>query len=181
MNIRTARESDARSVARVHVETWRAAYRGVVPDAYLNSLSIDKRELAWGKSIRAGIPELWVAEIQSEVAGWVAFGPSRDSDASASVGELEAIYITPDHWATGVGRALWFVARRRLIERGFSSATLWVLVKNARAIKFYGAAGFQPNPASEKEINLGGATLKEVRYETYLGRSCTPARSSHKL
>jgi ribosomal protein S18 acetylase RimI-like enzyme len=169
MNIRAAVESDAQGVARVHVETWQAAYRGVVPDAYLDSLSIDKREQVWRESIRAGIPELWVAEIRSEIKGWAAFGASRDADASTAVGELEAIYVAPDCWRTGVGRALWLVARRRLIERCFLSATLWVLSENSRAIRFYAGAGFQPNPLSEKEVSLGGKALKEVRYETFFG------------
>jgi ribosomal protein S18 acetylase RimI-like enzyme len=169
MNIRAAVESDARGVARVHVETWQAAYRGVVPDAYLDSLSIDKRERVWRESIRAGVPELWVAEIQSEIKGWVAFGASRDADATAAVGELEAIYVALDCWRAGVGRALWSVARRRLIERGFSSATLWVLAENARAIGFYAEADFHPNPVSQKEVSLGGKALREVRYETFFG------------
>lgn len=109
-----------------------------------------------------------MAEVRSEIAGWVAFGPSRDSDAASAAGEIEAIYVRPDYWATGVGRGLWLVARRRLIERGFSSATLWVLSENARAIRFYRAAGFQPDPDSEKEISIDGKILKEIRYRRVL-------------
>ena len=119
--------------------------------------------------MRAGISELWVAEIRSEIKGWVAFGPSRDADATAVVGELEAIYVAPERWSTGLGLALWLVARRRLIEHGFSSATLWVLAENARAIRFYVEAGFRPDPLSEKEVSRGGKALKEVRYATFLG------------
>lgn len=169
MNIRKAVESDSRDVARVHVQTWQAAYRGVVPDSYLDSLSIDKRETVWLEAIRRGIPELWVAEARGEVIGWVAFGPSRDVDAPAGAGEIEAIYVAPEHWATGVGRALWLTARSRLLERGFYSVMLWVLVDNARAIRFYSIAGFKPNPALEKKIRLGEKILKEVCYEASFG------------
>jgi ribosomal protein S18 acetylase RimI-like enzyme len=169
MNIKRAVEADAPNVAQVHVQAWQAAYRGVVPDAYLDSVSIEKREVVWRESIKRGIPELWVADIHLGIVGWVAFGPSRDSDAEAGAGELEAIYVAPEHWATGIGRALWLVARRRLMELGFSSATLWVLADNARAIRFYRAAGFQPNLASQKEISLGGKSLREVRYEMSFG------------
>lgn len=132
----------------------------------LDSFSIDKREATWRKFIRAGAPELWVAEAQSDILDWVAFSPSRDGDATAAVGEIEAIYVRPDYRGTGVGRGLWLLARRRLIEWGFSSATLWVLADNTRAIRFYRAAGFQPNPDSEKNVSIGGKILKEVRYET---------------
>jgi ribosomal protein S18 acetylase RimI-like enzyme len=171
MNIRPAIASDARTVATVHVHTWQSAYRGIVPDAYLNSLSIARREPIWRGVLEKGTPELWVAETDSQVVGWSAFGASRDEDAGAHTGELEAIYLLPQYWTTGTGRALWRVTRRRLVERGFTSVTLWVLTANIRAIRFYAAAGFVPNPASEKEINIGGRALREIRYETELGQA----------
>jgi L-amino acid N-acyltransferase YncA len=169
VKIRPAGESDARAIAQVHVQTWQTAYRGVVPDSYLDSLSVDKREMVWRQSLARGAPEVWVAELHSGVVGWVAFGPSRDVDASPETGELEAIYVTPAKWSTGLGRELWQVACRRMLERGFSSATLWVLSENARAIRFYHVAGFQPNLDSQKEISLGGKSLREVRYEISFG------------
>lgn len=166
MNIRQVVASDARPVAIVHVQTWQAAYRGIVPDAYLDALSVEHREQVWRESIRRGTPEIWVAEVAEQLIGWTAFGPSRDQDARPETGELEAIYVLPGHWTSGVGRALWQLTRRRLIERGFSTATLWVLADNARAIRFYTAAGLAPNMASEKQITVGGRSLAEVRYET---------------
>jgi GNAT superfamily N-acetyltransferase len=168
MNIRQVVAADARSVAEVHVQTWQVAYRGVVPDAYLEGLSIDERERLWRASIRRGTPEIWVAEVDGQVVGWTAFGASRDPDASPESGELEAIYVLPRCWATGVGRALWQLTRRRMIERGFLTATLWVLADNARAIRFYSAGGFNANPSSEKTISIGGRHLREIRYETSL-------------
>jgi GNAT superfamily N-acetyltransferase len=175
MNIRQVVAADARGVATVHVHSWQSAYRGIVPDAYLDSLSIDRREHVWRESIRRGTPEIWVAEIDSQVVGWTAFGASRDQDARPEAGELEAIYLLPSHWATGVSRALLLVTRRRLIERGFSTATLWVLTQNVRAIRFYTAGGFVPNPASEKSIDVGGRTLREIRYETSFGDAAAAA------
>jgi ribosomal protein S18 acetylase RimI-like enzyme len=164
MNIRPALESDALGVARVHVDTWREAYRGIVPDAYLESLSLDKRESIWRVAIADGTPELWVVDSGSEITGWAAFGPSRDIDAARSAGELEAIYVMPSSWGKGLGQSLWQVARRRLVQRGFLSATLWVLKDNLRATRFYRAAGFVEDLASEKEIVIGGRKLLEVRY-----------------
>jgi GNAT superfamily N-acetyltransferase len=169
MNIRQVVAADARGVATVHVHTWQAAYRGIVPDAYLDTLSIDKREHIWRESIRRGTPETWVAESSSQVIGWTAFGASRDPGARAQIGELEAIYLLPLYWGTGTGRALWLQTRRRLIDRGFQGATLWVLSDNARAIRFYAAGGFIPDPSTEKELSIAGRTLKEIRYATIFG------------
>lgn len=153
----------------MHVHSWQSAYRGIVPDAYLDSLSLDRREHLWGIAIQKGAPELWVAELDSQVIGWTSFGASRDQDAKPQTGELEAIYLLPSYWNTGAGRALWLVTRRRLIERGFATAIVWVLAANLRAIRFYAAAGFAPDPAGEKEINIGGRALRELRYEMVLG------------
>jgi len=168
MNIRTAVLSDAHAIAEVHVRTWQAAYRGIVPDAYLNALSVDRREALWRESILQGTSEIWVADRESVVTGWVAFCPSRDRDATPTVGEVAAIYVTPGHWSTGTGRDLLNVALRRLSERHFRSVTLWVLEENERAIRFYRAAGFKPEAASRKDIDIGGKLLSEIRYERSL-------------
>jgi ribosomal protein S18 acetylase RimI-like enzyme len=168
MNIRPAAESDALGIARVHVYTWQAAYRGIVSDAYLESLSVSHRESVWRESIVRRTPELWVADSGSEIVGWAAFGPSRDLDAARNVGELEAIYVMPPFWGQRLGWNLWQTARRRLVRRGFLSASLWVLKDNLRAIQFYRAAGFEEDIASEKEIVLGDRKLREIRYAASL-------------
>lgn len=156
--------ADARSIASVHVHTWQAAYRGIVPDPYLESLSVENRETAWREMVTRGASEIWVAEAEGSVAGFVSFGPSRGPGALPSTGELEAIYVLPASWGTGVGAALWRVAQRRLTERHFTSVTLWVLKDNLRAIRFYSAAGFLAQPSTEKEFSRGGKALREIRY-----------------
>jgi ribosomal protein S18 acetylase RimI-like enzyme len=101
--------------------------------------------------VTRGAPEIWVAEAEGNVAGFVSFGASRDPDSVPSTGEIEAIYVLPAYWGTGVGFALWQVAQRWLIERRFTSATLWVLKNNTRAIRFYSAAGFLAQLSSERK------------------------------
>lgn len=161
---RPALLSDARDIAEVHVRTWRAAYRGIVPDAFLDALSVDKRESAFRDALARGSPEMWVAHSESEILGWIAFGAARDADATPKVGEIEAIYISPAHWSNGAGKSLWHIARARLLERGFESVTLWVLEENERGILFYRAAGFAPDATSRKQIAVGGKSLWEIRY-----------------
>ena len=167
MNVRPARVKDAGGIAGVHVRTWQSAYLGIVPDAYLRALSIDARTASWQANLTAASPEVWVAEKHAEVVGWIAFGKSRDADASADTGEVEALYVLPAYWSTGVGRTLWEKAYLRLQARGFRRATLWVLADNARAIRFYSAAGFAPS--LERAIEIGGKSLLEVRYEVPIG------------
>lgn len=156
--------ADARAVAEVHVRTWQAAYRGIVPEAYLAALSVDQREAMWKDAITTGTPRLLVAKAQSGLAGWISFGPCRDGGVPAQAGEIWALYVAPEFWSGGVGRQLWLTARAQLIEDGYRSASLWVITGNARGIRFYVAAGFLEEPASVKAFTLGGESLQEVRY-----------------
>ena len=168
MLIEPATAEDARAVAQIHVDAWRAAYVGIVPDDYLAQMSVDEREAMWRQSIAAGQPELLVARRDDRVIGWISFGGSRDKGAAADVGEVWAIYLDPQHVATGAGLALWQAARTRLVERGFKRAILWVLAGNVRAIRFYERVGFSVEPASSQRFTLGGREIEELRYVTRL-------------
>ncbi|ROR97902.1 L-amino acid N-acyltransferase YncA [Sinobacterium caligoides] len=162
--IRLAQLSDANEVAQIHVKTWQAAYQGIIPDTYLDSLSVENREGLWRQAIESGYPELWVMEVESNIIGWVAFGSSRDSDAGPEIGEVLAIYVLPSFWSTGAGRGLWTKAMARLSDLGFQSITLWVLTGNKRAIDFYSKSGFKPEDDAIKEVEVAGKVLQEIRY-----------------
>jgi ribosomal protein S18 acetylase RimI-like enzyme len=166
MEIRPAVPEDARAIAEVHVRTWQAAYINIVPQPYLDGMSIDEREKAFREALTRGKTEMWVAVEREQVIGWIGFGPSRDAGAPPDVGEIEAVYVLPEHWSTAAGRELWRTGVRRLAERGFTSVTLWVLEDNARAIRFYRSVGMQPNPASRKMHPIAGTHLAKVRYES---------------
>lgn len=162
--IRTAKSSDAQGIATVHVETWQEAYKGIIPDAYLESLSVDAKEANWRHSLEDGKTQVLVAELNSQLIGWIAFGPSRDDNSASESGEIEAIYVLADFWSTGVGKKLWLKAIDKLVEQGFTSVSLWVLTENIRAIDFYLKAGLLPESGRLKEIEISGKTLKEIRY-----------------
>jgi hypothetical protein len=99
VNIRQAILSDARAVAEVHVQSWRSAYRGLVPDEYLQARSVDQREAVWHSVIARATP-----------------------------------------------------------------VTLWAFEDNARAARFYRAAGFTADLASRRPLTVGGKELWEIRY-----------------
>jgi L-amino acid N-acyltransferase YncA len=164
MHIAPAKLEDARQVAEIHVTAWQSAYHGILPTEYLASLSVDKREAMWRESIVKGEPELLVAKVEGGMVGWVAFGPCRDEGSPAGSGEVWAIYVAPSSWSSGVGRVLWRGARARMLERGFKTVSAWVLMQNARAIRFYRAAGFAADLPSVKEFELGGRQVQEIRY-----------------
>jgi GNAT superfamily N-acetyltransferase len=142
--IRLARPGDARAIAEVHVASWRHAYRGLLPDDYLDRLSVDEREKARREHLEDPSSE-WgtlVVEDAGRVVGFSTYGPSRDEDATPATGEVPAIYLDPDVIGTGVGRELLAETIVALRAAGFTRASLWVLEGNVRARRFFEKAGW---------------------------------------
>jgi GNAT superfamily N-acetyltransferase len=152
--IRLATPDEAEAVARVHVETWQAAYTHVFPAEALAGLEVaDRAEMHRRR------PPL-VAEVDGRIVGFVSVGPSRDEGAD---GELYAIYVHPDHWGTGVGRALIVAGEKRMRELGYKDVLLWVLEDNPRARRFYEAAGWTTD-GTTRPIEVLGVEVPEIRY-----------------
>jgi ribosomal protein S18 acetylase RimI-like enzyme len=167
MFVRRATISDAGSIASIDVLAWQEAYRGVVPDEYLDGLSIAQSESQWIKRLNAGESEVFVAEDSHRVIGRVHLGATRDENAPLRTGEIYGVNVLPSRWSMGAGRALCRYAQQRLVELGFSRVTLWVLTGNDRAIRLYQHLGFSAGP--EAYIEIGGKSLPKVRYEIAVG------------
>ena len=164
MPIRPATVDDAESIARVHVASWRQAYRHILPAEFLARLSVERRQATWAESISKDLPHVLVAEDDGKLVGFSAVGPCRDDSASSTDFEVWAIYLSPSHWSKGFGRELWQASRDASVRRGARRVSLWVFASNERAIKFYKTAGFKPEAKSLKRFELGGVQVDEVRY-----------------
>lgn len=157
--------SDASGIARVHIKTWQCAYRGQIPDSYLDSLSIEERAKGWKKilsKLENGNYAL-VAERQNQIVGWCTFGKSRDEDVIDGRGELYGIYIDPQYTGMGIGSKLMEVAMDTLQNEGYKETTLWVLETNVKTRKFYEKKGWKIE-GKKKDDQRDGFTLHEIRY-----------------
>jgi GNAT superfamily N-acetyltransferase len=166
MHVRTATVPDARAIETIRVRTWRAAYRDVLPAGELDAMAID--ETRWVQRLTEP-PRGWGMFVAEEAGGPVGFavtGPSRDEGGT---GELYAIYVEPEHWSTGAGRALIERCEQEL-SLAYTEATLWVLEDNPRARRFYERAGWLPDGARKAEERWGVRT-PEVRYRKRLSSS----------
>jgi GNAT superfamily N-acetyltransferase len=164
--IRRAGLADARAIAEVAVAGWRAAYRGVLPDDFLDAMRVDAREVAWherlARDVDGGLPA-WVAERAGRVAGFVSSGPPRDMDVPLPAAEIYAIYVLAEAWRQGLGRALLETAVSHWRTGGARTLVLWVFEANARARAFYEAMGWQPD-GGRQALELGSASAIEIRY-----------------
>lgn len=167
MELRGAEATDARGIAAVHVRAWQAAYSGLLPATVLDSLSVGQREAQWRQWLGERDASFTrVAEIEGRIAGFCsAATPSRDDDADMNTAEIAALYVAPDLWRRGVGRALLDAALIELRARGYQEATLWVLDGNTQGRAFYEALGWRADGAEKTHDDDG---YKEVRLRTSL-------------
>ncbi|MEU5241409.1 GNAT family N-acetyltransferase [Streptomyces lydicus] len=167
--------ADVTGVSAVRVRGWQAAYRGLMPQAYLDAMSVTadaERRRSWFARRPPEVADL-VAKAAGEVVGWASVGPARDPDIAPdaeelpaprpTAGELFALYVTPQLIGTGVGRALMAAGTDLARAKGFRALYLWVVRGNTRARRFYERAGFVPDGA-EEAYEVGGRSVPEVRY-----------------
>ena len=161
--IRDATVEDASAIARIHVDTWRNAYAGIIPESYLAKLSKEQRQNRWADSLsQSTAGTIVITDRNSDVVGWASFGPSRDDDG-AGMGELYAVYLESSHQGKGYGKKMMAAAEDRLIKIGFTSITLWVLELNGNARRFYEKTGYAAD-GTHKSIHIDGKMLIECRY-----------------
>jgi ribosomal protein S18 acetylase RimI-like enzyme len=167
LTVRSATPADAAEIAGIHVDTWRAAYGGIVPQDYLASLSYEESEEMWRRTTSEGGGNagcVFVAEEGGTPFGFSSGRPrTRFSQGLAEFkGVLDTLYVLPSRQRAGAGRQLVSAVAGHLTECGVSSMVLWVLEENKIARRFYESLG--GTLIGEDSLELGGAELSEVAY-----------------
>ncbi len=162
--MRDAVAADARSILELRRRSWRAAYSHIFPAAALAAMTVEPWISWWQDRIQAPADRMHtlVAERNAEIVGFAQLGAALEADG-AELGELYAIYVCPDAWDLGVGRALMAESLLRLRNEGFSGAVLWVLEDNPRSRRFYERAGWHAD-GGVKEDEWLDTLVREVRY-----------------
>jgi len=167
---------DAEAIERVRTDTWRDAYRGLVPDSLLDQLDYDATRRRALMSVLPPHQFVLVAEDEGgAVVGFCIGGRSRAPEDRFR-GEVYAIYVLPEHHGRGIGRALLETAARELLDRDLRSMLIWVLRENAPSRRFYERMG--GHLIRDEERELDGVRLTESGYGwediTPLARSARP-------
>jgi ribosomal protein S18 acetylase RimI-like enzyme len=152
--VRRATEDDAEAIERIRVETWRATYRGLLPDGLIDQLApnVERRRERLRSAPHSALN--FVAEEGSDVVGYAFAGPERTHDREYA-GEVYAIYVLPAAQGRGHGRALIRECARELAAGGMTSLLIWVLRENQIGRGFY--------------ERLGGTRVREKPLEEFAG------------
>jgi ribosomal protein S18 acetylase RimI-like enzyme len=166
--VRKATKTDVPGVARVNVEAWRHAYRGIVPDQFLDGMDVGRREQGWARWVAMPPPDaVFVATNGTdEVVAYCAVCRVRepeDAHPALPTGELVAIYADPAVVGAGAGHAVHEAGVTALAAAGFRHAVLWVFEDNLRGRAFYERHGWTSDGVRE-EFEVGDAKPIEVRY-----------------
>lgn len=159
MIVRPAKLEDSVTIGKIYCDSWKAAYKGIMPQDYLDALTPDDRTINPANY-------LVLESEEGVVFGLANLGSSRDKERP-DWGELRAIYLLPEYWRKGSGTALFQGAEAELGRRGYSRYFLWVLTENVRARRFYEKMGMRLS-GREQSFTLGGKELWECRYEKEL-------------
>ena len=131
----------------MHCTAWQEAYRGIVCDRYLDSMTVEATTARARK-----FPEnTLVAKDKEKVVGFAVYSLSRDEDLM-DAGEVVAIYVLSEYYGHKIGYRLMNEAVSRLSE--YNTIFVWVLEQNERAIRFYHRYGFEFD-GCKKQLNLG--------------------------
>ena len=173
VSVRRAGVPDARAIARVHVDSWQAAYPGLIPDEFLGQLSIEDRERQWTETLaKVGAGRLvLVAEARGATVGFSTIAiPARDAAEADDVAEIAAIYVHPDAWGGGAGSTLIRASVEEMRAAGCREAILWAVAGNERAADFYAKQGWRDDGGRRPSQYFPDATeVVEVRFRRALG------------
>ena len=166
MTIRRATGADAETVARLHVESWKVAYRGIMPDDVIARTDLAFRTGFWKERIADQEWPVLLLEADERAVAFCHMIPTKDSDDDAArVGHITSIHVLPQQRGLGFGRALIDHVRDEFRRRGFRELTLWVLEQNWDARRFYEQHGFRADSGRRTYSNTN---VPEVRYRTSL-------------
>jgi len=142
--LREATQHDAAAIARLHADSWRSAYRGMLSDDYLDHRVYSERDALWKQRFSESTENPFfaiLAQVESDLAGFACVFPNNDPIYGAF---LDNLHVVPQRTGQGIGmRLLAAVAERLVTDEKRGGLYLWVIAKNSRARQFYSKAGAQ--------------------------------------
>ncbi|MGE0629094.1 MAG: N-acetyltransferase family protein [Hyphomicrobiaceae bacterium] len=161
--VRSGKPTDGGKLSEIFRESWRLAYRGIIPQAHLEQM-ISRRTARWWTNTMRSRESVKVLTVTGEVVGYSTYGLSRTRGrVGKAEGEIYELYLSPLHQGMGLGEHLFEGTRHTLEMRGLGGLIVWALTDNQSAVDFYWRRGGRP--IIETTELIGGARLKKIAFE----------------
>ncbi len=170
--VRAAEPSDAAEIARIQLDTWRAAYRDLLPAEVLAGLDPDEAELTWRQTVEQGPAQVFVASEGAWLVGFCAAGPAPEDETasadgspakdSATVALVSTLLVEPRWGRRGHGGRLLAEAGRAMRGAGATRGIAWVPETDKASLAFFERAGWVAD-GTVRTLDAGGRPLREIR------------------
>ncbi|MBN7772204.1 GNAT family N-acetyltransferase [Clostridium aminobutyricum] len=160
--IKKATIEDAVIMSKIHADSWRAAYKGILPQKQLDELSDEHWVTFFQEWLERGCIESYIVFIEDVAVGCVTCGSIAPECADRN--EIISLYILPDYFGKGIGKVLMHKALELIQKNGFEDAFLWTLKENKRARLFYEKNGFILDDTGHCERIFDQDAVKYVKY-----------------
>ncbi len=163
MIIRDATELDLPGIAKVKVDTWRTAYKGLISDEILNNLDYEQQAIQFTKLLPKDNSNILIVAEEKGIIGFSSGGEEREKKYGFEC-EVYAIYVLKEHQNKGIGKQLFRESLKRLSKSGYKSVLVWVLEGNPYR-RFYEALGGElvdRKPLDNTELFLVAYGWKDI-------------------
>ncbi|PRX51061.1 ribosomal protein S18 acetylase RimI-like enzyme [Prauserella shujinwangii] len=171
-DVRPATPADVTEIARIQLETWRAAYADVLGSRTVAELDHADLERRWSGAVEHPETAVYVATEGRFTVGFCVAGPAPDEDVAAADGSLPAdagrtgliatVLVEPRWGRRGHGGRLLAGAAAGLRERGAERGITWVPQSDPATLSFYRGAGWNPD-GTVRTLDTGEKTVRELR------------------
>lgn len=158
MEIVTLTKTLANEASHIYARSWKVAYKGIVPQKYLDDLSVEH----WTSFFENSPFQNFLLKDDGVFVATLSIVQARDGKYHG-YGEIVSIYVLPEYFNKGYGKFLFKQMIEKLQSMGLNKICLWVLEENLNARRFYEKNGFVPN-GDKKVINIGDKQLTEICY-----------------
>jgi N-acetylglutamate synthase-like GNAT family acetyltransferase len=162
MLIKPIKESDIPAVAKVHYESWKIAYKGILSDKLLEQLNAERFEKVWSDILKQKNRMNLLIEENKNTIGFIGFEITPKNKEHLD-GEIIGLYVDPLTWRRGAGATLMEQAFIQMKKKGFDRAMLWTMTRNHISRNFFQKMGFKLT--GEKRVSeRAGEHFEEVQY-----------------
>lgn len=169
--IRLATDADVLPMAKVHIDSWRETYPGMLPEPMLARMSIASEAIRWQRMLDR--PRAWggaISFVADQHGSLVGYGSCSNQRSRILLergfsGEISELYVLRSAQRQGVGSGLMRAMAKALLDRGHRGMSLWVLEQNRAARQFYerlGGTAIAEKRAGLLEIAYGWADLRPL-------------------